>query len=182
MSGVFLRKKFNDIDLSDSFFDSLKNDYIEFPTWFQKKSDSGDYAFVFFDEYGIGAFVYIKKEYSESIILTNNTILPPINRIKIGTFKFDKRLSGRHTGERVLTLILQYWQKLNDFDEIYFTIFDKYHALINLITRFGFIRVGTQNTNGRNEGVYILTKRSGQKNLDECLTNGVENVCDIIID
>ena len=107
MSGVFLRKKFSDIDLSDIFFDSLKNDYIEFPTWFQKKSDSGDYATVFFDEYGIGAFVYIKKEYSESIILTNNTILPPVNRIKIGTFKFDKRLYGHNIGKHVLASILQ---------------------------------------------------------------------------
>jgi hypothetical protein len=29
--------RFKDVDLNDVFFDSLKNDYAEFSTWFKKK-------------------------------------------------------------------------------------------------------------------------------------------------
>lgn len=34
-------EQFKNIDLSDPFFDSLKADYEEFPTWFQKNQKNG---------------------------------------------------------------------------------------------------------------------------------------------
>lgn len=37
MSGKFQWRRFTDVDISDSFFDSLKKDYAEFPNWFAKK-------------------------------------------------------------------------------------------------------------------------------------------------
>ena len=47
MAGKFLLKKFADIDLGDSFFDSLKSDYpgnensTGFVEWFSKKANEG---------------------------------------------------------------------------------------------------------------------------------------------
>lgn len=54
MAGKFQWCKFSDVDLNDRFFDSLKNDYEEFPNWFAKKCAAGESALVFYDEQGIG--------------------------------------------------------------------------------------------------------------------------------
>jgi hypothetical protein len=56
MREKFLRIPFSKLDLSDPFFDSLKEDYTEFPSWFQKKSTSGENVFVYSENAGISAF------------------------------------------------------------------------------------------------------------------------------
>ena len=38
MPGKFQWKKFSEVDLSDSFFDTLKEDYPEFVEWFEPMS------------------------------------------------------------------------------------------------------------------------------------------------
>ena len=81
---------FNDVDLNDSFFDSLKDDYDEFSNWFCKKIEDEEKAFVLKDDSGIAAFLYLKDE-NEEIVLTNS-ILPKMNRIKIGTLKLSERI------------------------------------------------------------------------------------------
>jgi hypothetical protein len=59
MAGKFSFKKFTELDLSDSFFDSLKADYpgtehsIGFEAWFAKKAAEGHQALVFHDDDGI---------------------------------------------------------------------------------------------------------------------------------
>ncbi|MFZ5643207.1 MAG: hypothetical protein ACOY46_06430 [Bacillota bacterium] len=50
MAGKFEWHKFSEVNLDDPFFDSLKADYEEFPVWYKKKSDAGEYALVFHDE------------------------------------------------------------------------------------------------------------------------------------
>ncbi|WP_342376313.1 hypothetical protein NVS55_34245 [Myxococcus stipitatus] len=55
------RLQFKNISLSDPFFDSLKADYKEFPSWFAKKAE--DSAYVFKNEQGfIDGFLYVKIE------------------------------------------------------------------------------------------------------------------------
>ena len=39
-------KRFAEIDLNDTFFDSLKEDYTGFEAWFQKKSQDNSKAYV----------------------------------------------------------------------------------------------------------------------------------------
>ena len=46
MNETIILKKFADIDLNDSFFTSLKEDYPEFEAWFNKKSKDGSKAYV----------------------------------------------------------------------------------------------------------------------------------------
>ena len=71
MSGKFNLKKFSEINIKDSFFDSLKKDYEEFTVWFSKKADAGRKALVFEDEIGVGAFVALKDDECEKIVLSD---------------------------------------------------------------------------------------------------------------
>lgn len=149
MAGKYKRIKFSEINLNDPFFDSLKDDYIEFPEWFKKKCFQEEYAFVFKDEAGIGAFIYLKIE-KEEIQLENNS-LEPKNRLKIGTLCLAERCRGKRLGEGSLGLALWKWRDEN-LDEIYVTVFEKHILLIDLLKKFGFILAGTNN---RGEQVYI---------------------------
>ena len=155
MAGKFYLRKFSEINLDDSFFDTLKKDYPDsasspsFSTWFDKKAQEGRTALVFYDEQGLGAFVCIKNE-NEPIKLKNQT-LPAHNRIKISTMKIAERFRGQRLGEGAIGLVLWKWQK-SGTDEIYVTAFDKQDLLISQLEKFGFNKVGF-NLNG--EGVYV---------------------------
>lgn len=43
-------RKFLSVNLADTFFDSLKDDYPEFEEWFRRKSVQGEEAIVQYDE------------------------------------------------------------------------------------------------------------------------------------
>ncbi|MCF0134304.1 MAG: hypothetical protein HUJ72_10595 [Blautia sp.] len=158
MAGEFSLKKFSEIDLNDSFFDSLKADYPgngaspSFADWFPAKAKEGRTALVFDDDQGIGAFICIKPE-DEAITLTNGT-LPKKMRCKISTMKIAERFRGQRIGEGAIGLTLWKWQQLG-YDDIYVTVFDKQDLLITLLTKFGFIKIGN-NLNG--EGVYMKSR------------------------
>lgn len=143
---------FNDVDLNDSFFDSLKDDYGEFSNWFCKKIENEEKAFVLKDDSGIAAFLYLKDE-NEEIVLTNS-ILPKMNRIKIGTLKLSERIQKQRLGEGAIGISLWNWQKSNA-EEIYVTIFEKHNDLISLFEKFGFVCKGY---NRRGEKVYSRSK------------------------
>lgn len=62
MGGRFFYRKFSEIDISDHFFDPLKEDYPEFEhRWFPKCAAEGREALVFSYEDGLGAFVATKQ-------------------------------------------------------------------------------------------------------------------------
>lgn len=152
MAGKFQWYQFSDIDLNDSFFDSLKEDYEEFPQWFEKKSKAEEEALVFFDEEGIGSFVYLKEE-NEPIKLTTE-ILPALPRLKIGTLRLAERFRGQRLGEGALGVSLWRWQE-KKLDEIYVTVFEKHQSVIDLFERFGFKKIGM---NERGECVYLKNR------------------------
>lgn len=145
-------KKFSEIDVLDSFFDSLKSDYSEFNDWFQRKSRDGESALVCYDSLGITAFVYLKRE-NEPITLIGR-VLPEKQRLKIGTLKLSERIRSRRLGEGTLGVALWYWQQLQ-YEEVYVTDFDKHTELTGLFNRFGFENAGLNN---RGETVYIKSR------------------------
>ncbi len=153
MSGKFNLKKFSEINIKDSFFDSLKKDYEEFTVWFSKKADAGRKALVFEDEIGVGAFVALKDDECEKIVLSD-FVLNEKNRTKIATFKVSERYQGQRIGEGAVGLALWAWQKRGT-DEIYFTAFDKQDSLIGLFEKFGFVQVGIK---PNNEFVFIKSR------------------------
>ncbi len=162
MAGKFKRKLFSEIKLDDPFFDSLKSDYpgtsssTGFIEWFNRKAAEGKKALVFEDHQGIGAFINLKPNESEEIILDNGSILPNEARLKITTIKIDERYRHRRIGEGALGLTLWQWKDLGT-NEIYVTVFEKHISLIYLLEKFGFVHVGN-NLNG--ERVYIKDRRN----------------------
>ena len=160
MAGKFLLKKFSDINLDDTFFDSLKNDYpgtahsTGFSEWFHKKSASEATALIFEDEIGIGAFVALKPEHEE--IKMQEGTLPAEDRMKVSTLKISERHRGERYGEGAIGLMLWKWQATG-FNQIYVTVFDKQNTLITQLERFGFRKIG-YNLNG--EGIYLKDRRT----------------------
>ena len=76
---------FKDCDLNDLFFQSLKEDYLEFDNWFKKKIMNNEEAYIIKNIGSIEGFLYLKRENEE--ILLKDKILPAKERIKIGTLK-----------------------------------------------------------------------------------------------
>jgi len=143
---------FKDINLDDEFFDSLKNDYVEFVTWFDKKSQNDDRAFTLYENNMLIAFLYLKIENEQ-----DNSILPLLEnkkRLKVGTFKIDAH--GTKLGERFIKKIFDV-AVAKKIDEIYVTIFEKHQGLINLLKTFGFFEHATKTTANGTE--LVLTKK-----------------------
>ena len=156
----FHRKRFEDIDLNDPIFNSLKEDYsgsaigIGFEEWFYKKAKEGRYALVLEDNEGLGAFVSIKTENEPLRLKTGD--LPSQSRLKICTFCLAERYRGQRMGEGAIGTILWKWQR-SRLQEVYVTVFQKQKLLISLFTRFGFQLVGY---NENDEQVYMRSREN----------------------
>lgn len=153
MSGKFSWSHLSDININDPFFDTLRSDYPEFNEWFLKKSVEGREALVFRDNYGLGAFICLKKE-KETIELRDK-ILPERSRLKISTMKIAERFRGQRIGEGALGVCLWFWRGAQ-VEEIYVTIYSKQELLISLFLKFGFECIG-EKANG--EMVYVKNRR-----------------------
>lgn len=147
------KEYFGNIKLEDPFFESFKEDYIEFENWFNTKSDKESYVCLIEDE--VKAFLFLKIENETE---NYNDITPSFSakkRLKIGTFKVTS--TGLKLGERFLKVIFDN-ALINKVDEIYVTIFDKreeQQRLVNLLEEWGFKYWGTKKTENGIENVYI---------------------------
>ncbi|MEI7347278.1 GNAT family N-acetyltransferase [Dickeya chrysanthemi] len=144
-------KKFSEVNIDDSFFDSLKADYPEFIDWFISKGNSNAYV-SYNEESKIDGFLYLKVEDEELNDMTPS--FPQKKRVKLGTFKIDAH--GTKLGERFVRKIFDFAAKEN-LSEIYVTIFDKHAGLIQLLSRYGFYKLSVKNkaTHNGQEGVYF---------------------------
>lgn len=147
-----ITEHFGNIDLSDEFFDSFKEDYPKFENWFNKKSE--DVAYIYKSENKTSAFLYLKVEDENE---SYQDIIPAFEkkkRLKIGTFKVV--LNGYKLGERFIKIIFDNAVK-QKVDEIYVTIFNKsmeQKRLINLLEEFGFVYHGIKHNVYGDESVY----------------------------
>lgn len=140
--------KFSDLDVKDSFFKSLIEDYSGFEDWFYRKSN--DDAYVLETVSGLQGFLYLKDENEEDNLIT--PIFEKKRRLKIGTFKIDSH--GTVLGQRFISIILRKMLEGN-FEETYVTLFDRQEGLIKLFEKFGFSFWGNKD-NG--ELVYVRNK------------------------
>jgi len=143
-------KKFSEIDLQDSFFDTLKDDYIEFSNWYQRKANEGKQAFVLYENSQLLAFLYLKVEKDKI-----EDVSPPLEakrRLKVGTFKVEAH--GTKLGERFIKRIFDTAIAM-DIAEIYLTIFSKHNSLIGIFKTFGFFEYGKKMTTNGEEIVLI---------------------------
>ena len=143
MLNKLIWKPFSEIDIKDSFFDSLRADYEneKFNNWFLKKAKNGEQALTLIENKRVYAFLYLKLE-NEPIKLVE-CILPAELRLKIGTLKLDDSISQQRLGEGIIGVALWKWQE-SKCDSIYVTIFEKQKKLIGLLLKFGFEKVGTK--------------------------------------
>lgn len=152
---------FGNIDLNDSFFDSLKEDYSEFEKWFNKKSQ--EIAYICRSGTKILAFLYLKIENEQEAYPEINPVFPRKKRLKIGTFK--TALNRHLLGERLLKIVFDNAIRY-EIDEIYATAFDKrieQRWLIKLLEGFGFAFYGYKQNLYGNESVYV---RDMKKDFD----------------
>ena len=130
--------KFGDLNVKDSFFNSLIADYAGFEDWFNRKSN--EFAFIIRDSSDkLNGFLYLKDEMEE-----NDSIQPKFEkkrRLKIGTFKIEAH--GTVLGQRFLSIILHEMVE-NNHNFVYVTLFEKQRGLINLFEKFGFKYWGTK--------------------------------------
>ena len=135
-------ERFSEISLADPFFDTLKEDYVGFEKWFDKKKRSHDglaYTFRNPTTGNLDGFLYLKEE--RGVVDDVTPILPSAHRLKVGTFKINPH--GTRLGERFLkrafdVAITQRIQAL------YVTVFPKQAALVELFERYGFASVASK--------------------------------------
>ncbi|WP_288243938.1 PIN domain-containing protein [uncultured Chryseobacterium sp.] len=147
------KEYFGNIKLEDPFFDSFKEDYTEFESWFNSKSDKESYVCLIEGE--VKAFLFLKVENKTENYNDINPLFSAKKRLKIGTFKVTS--TGLKLGERFLKVIFDN-ALINRVDEIYVTIFEKreeQQRLIDLLEEWGFEYWGTKTTKNGIENVYI---------------------------
>lgn len=152
--------EFQQVDLGDPFFATLKEDYSEFEQWFAKKANSRAYIHAK-PTGGLDGFLYLKTEHGPITDVTPP--LPAANRLKVGTFKIDAH--GTRLGERFVKKIFDH--AIHEHSEhIYVTVFDKHLGLINLLMRYGFQQVGTKTTANGTELVLLREMTYDDGDLD----------------
>jgi len=160
---------FGNIDISDPFFGSFKQDYPGFEQWFARKSD--EIAYICKAEAGqVLAFLYVK---SEGVGEHYSDITPgfaPKKRLKIGTFKVIS--NGYKLGERFLKIVFDNALRYN-VEEIYVTIFDRsadQERLIYLLEDWGFQKHGVKRAASGEEVVLVRDFSRRADVADPCLT------------
>jgi len=144
---------FGNINISDSFFDSFREEYPGFNRWFNQKSEEA--AYVCYEAQELAAFLYLKVEDSRESYAEIVPRFRPKRRLKIGSFKVE--LNGYKLGERFLKIIFDNAIKQR-VDEIYVTIFPNSLGrlrLIRILEDFGFSLHGEKQNDYGNEKVYV---------------------------
>lgn len=157
---------FAEVDLQDSFFESLRNDYPGFDDWFRRKNNQD--AYVQYENDKIIGFLYLKVE--EQLV---DDVIPNIQAskiLKVGTFKIEAH--GTKMGEQFIKIIMDYAVGEN-VDVCYVTIYEKHNTLINLVQQFGFELYGVKGEGVHKESVYLkqMKRITGDINKDFPLVN-----------
>lgn len=151
MKDSIVSKKFGEIDLNDSFFDSLKEDYLDFANWFERKVVENEEAFVLYnDKGGLDGFLYFKDD--GTVVEDVEPILVGKKILKIGTFKVNPHKT--RLGERFIKIVLDYVVQ-NGYDICYLTIFPKHKRLIREFETYGFTKKGKKTSSEKTEEVYV---------------------------
>lgn len=149
---ALVKDKMHNLDLEDSIFDSLREEYPGFNKWFKEKSRTGRECYVYrrSDE-SLGAILIYKIEDDD---IASIPPLPKKKRLKIATMKVE------HVGYKIGELLLKISIDIaltNGITEIYLTHFTRSEEdhLVYLISEYGFCETSIiQRANGI-ENVYV---------------------------
>ena len=97
-----IKKSLSNIDVSDIFFDSLRNDYPNFNEWFLRKKKENYYAYVTMDKNNkLLSFLMLKEEnYQELNDVVKKFDLVNKKFLKVSTFKVS--YTGNGIGNKYL--------------------------------------------------------------------------------
>ncbi len=148
------------LDLNDSFFDSIKEDYGEekFTDWWEKISLEERKAHVYYENGKIGALLVYKLE-EENELTECTPQLPNKKMLKVCTLKVAH--FGFKLGELFIKLAVDFTIKNNLYD-MYLTHFTKENdLLVSLIEEFGFKKYGISpyDKNGKTEDEDVFYKK-----------------------
>jgi hypothetical protein len=136
MEEVIKIMKFSEVDKTNEFFDSLRNDYSGFDAWFDRKAKSSAEAYVQINKDSqITAFLYLKDESNEICELFPDK--PKCKRLKVGTFKIcshNTRLGERFV-KKIMDVAIQ-----SKYEEVYLTIFPNHESLKGILRKYGFVK------------------------------------------
>jgi len=162
------REIFGEVDVTQPFFDSLRDDYPGFDRWFARKVDEPVY--VCYEGNQLVAFMYLKVEGEREAYPDITPQMEARRRLKIGTLKVE--LNGLKLGERFLKIAFDNALQQR-VDEIYLTIFRRsmeQERLIHLLEDFGFVRFGEKRGPGGVEEVYVRSMQPRFEPLNPRLT------------
>jgi hypothetical protein len=159
MDSQIVKKRLNEINFNDTFFDSLRDDYPGFTTWIERKISENKWAFIIEIDSQVNGFLFLKSEKNE-IIDDVRPSLPKKKWLKIATFKINPH--GTRLGDRFLKKVFD-TAIVHDFDSIYVTVFSKHLALIELFKKYGFVVVGKKEAS-ENEELVLVKDLSEVKN------------------
>ncbi|MBT9143662.1 MAG: hypothetical protein DDT32_01880 [Syntrophomonadaceae bacterium] len=148
------KEYFGNLNLNDVFFDSFREDYPGFDSWFNKKAQ--EVAYVCTNDTGnIVAFLYVKPEGLDENYGDISPPLPRKRHLKIGTLKVVS--NGFKLGERFIKIIFDNAVRFN-VEEIYVTAFD--HGdnklrLVKMLKDWGFVEHGWKTGPGGSELVLV---------------------------
>lgn len=161
------KELFGNLNLRDTFFNSFREDYKEFDTWFNRKSD--EIAYVCTSESSeVVAFLYVKIEGREECYSDISPTFSPAKRLKIGTFKVVS--NGYKLGERFLKIVFDNALRFS-VEEIYVTLFDEtleQRRLIGLLHDWGFQEHGVKQTGNGEEVVLVRDFRPQINKSNPC--------------
>jgi ribosomal protein S18 acetylase RimI-like enzyme len=146
----------NEIQLTDSIFDSLREDYVGFDVWWREKCvKERRPCWGVFDD-GLAGLI-VRKD--ENAINTDATIKVP-KILKICTFKVRPEKRGVKLGELLLKKAFWFAQA-NQYDLIYLTTYETQVALIDLLEFYGFRHTAT-----KADGELIYEKQFSREKLE----------------
>ncbi|WP_298155227.1 PIN domain-containing protein [Flavobacterium sp.] len=157
---------FAEVNLKDDFFNSFRNDYVEFNTWFNSKAE--DPCYVCHSDGNLTAFLFVKVEDKNENYSNIKPVFEPKKRLKIGTLKVTG--NGYKIGERFLKTIFDNAVQYK-VEEIYVTLFTKrpeQEQLVEMLEEWGFVYHGIKTTKNGDEKVY---KRPFSKDIPVNLEN-----------
>lgn len=128
-----------ELDINDTFFDSLRLDYKDFNEWF--KINNKRKVYVTFNNDKISSFLMLKLENNEKYNFDKE--FNGNNILKICTMKVTN--NGIGIGEEFIKIIFSKAKELN-VDKIYFTVYSKYTDLINFFIKYDFKLYSTKDT------------------------------------
>jgi rRNA-processing protein FCF1 len=150
------------LDLNNVLFDSLRDGYSGFDTWFKEKCcQTGRHAWICMANDSLAAICIYKNERSPIVTIENHGL--PGKTLKLCTFKVVKR--GYKIGELLLKQAFTY-AKDNEVNYVYVTIDPDDHDLLHqLFSDFGFYHYGIDQ--GGRDHVYIKEFPHSPPNTDE---------------